>query len=176
MSWILEKIGKALDEEPFILSHHPLCERYEKHVVEIHGRKVCMGCLFTYSSAAITLLLINIFHFTGIYDYSDLFWMGILFFGLAMIRKLFLDDDKLSKNIHILFRSLLGISLGFEIGAIQYSEGSTRWILIVLVVSVMIVYNVLNTFKTRKICKTCPQYSVFPNCDGFPYKKKKDGA
>ncbi len=169
---IWKVLKKKIDEEPFLLSHHPLCKRFEKHVVTIKGYKVCMGCLFTYPSAFATLIAINIL-FLKLKNIKcwTLFWMGVIFFGIAMIRKLFLSDDTLSKKIHIAFRIILGISFGFELAAIQFSYGASRIIIIGIVISVATTYNIANTFKNRKICKTCPQYYKFPNCDGF---KKRD--
>jgi len=170
---IKQRLKRAIDEDPFILSHHPLCKRYEKHVVTVRGYKVCMGCLFTYSSALFTILLINIAWLFFSFTYLELFYLGVVFFGIALIRKFFLDDEKLSKKVHILFRMVLGLSLGFEITAIQFASGNSRIYLLIIVIAVMIIYNVFNAKKTRNICKSCEQYKDFPYCDGFPWLKKK---
>jgi len=165
---LIKRIKEEIDKEPFLLSHHPRCEKYESHVVEIKGYKVCMGCLFTYPSALITILIANLLYFTNLYDFRILFYLGLAFFGIALIRKFFLNDRNLSKKVHILFRIILGVSLGFEISAIEYASGTARLFLIVFVAAVIITYNVLNGIKTREICKTCEQYHLFPNCDGRP--------
>jgi len=165
---LIRKIKEEIDKEPFLLSHHPLCEKYESHLVEIRGYKVCMGCLFTYPSALATILIVNLLYSVSSYGFELLFYLGLIFFGIALIRKLFLDDNSLSKQIHILFRVVLGISLGFEISAIEYAEGESRLFLIVFVASFIVIYNIANGIHTRKTCKTCEQYPLFPNCDGWP--------
>ncbi|MCG7844759.1 MAG: zinc-ribbon domain-containing protein [Methanomassiliicoccales archaeon] len=41
-----------LRNEPILLAHHPLCGRFDDHLLTIRGRKVCRSCGTAYEPGA----------------------------------------------------------------------------------------------------------------------------
>ena len=37
--------------KPYLISHHPNCDKYEEHVFKIRGKKFCIGCFIGYPTA-----------------------------------------------------------------------------------------------------------------------------
>ncbi|MEJ2280003.1 MAG: hypothetical protein P8Y70_19990, partial [Candidatus Lokiarchaeota archaeon] len=44
--------------KPIILSHHPKCENFKDHTLNIGSRKFCIGCFVGYPSAIIGFLFL----------------------------------------------------------------------------------------------------------------------
>jgi len=162
------RIKKAIQKEPFILSHHPSCEKYSHHMVDLRGYKLCMGCFFTYPAAIITLLIAYLTPLNGYLDHIQFFGLAIIFLMLNVVRKLILRD-RMSKKLHIIFRNFLGICLGLVIMGLLVIPDTDpmRWYYLILVISVAVIYNLANGIKTMRTCKACEDYPDFPKCQGL---------
>lgn len=161
------KIRRAIREDPIILAHHPFCDNFAGHTIQLRGYSVCLGCLFTYPSAAVTIAVVLAFGYLGLpFTNIQLFGAGVVLFVVALLRKA-LDIGRENQRLHIIFRVVLGVSLGLVLSAIIVSpDGTSRLVLLAVVVGVAIVYNVWNGRRSMGICRSCEQYPEFPNCDG----------
>lgn len=166
---------KAVQKEPFILSHHPSCEKFSHHMVDFRGYKLCMGCFFTYPAAILTIIILYLPPFRDLFDHTQLFGLAIVFLSLNVARKLILKD-RISKNLHILFRNFLGICLGLVVmGLLAVPETDPlRWYYLIFVISVAVVYNLANGIKTMRTCKACEEYPNFPKCQGLTWNDPED--
>jgi hypothetical protein len=57
---LARRMLSSIDRDPIILSHHPLCGKFEGHFFHIRGRRVCIGCATVYPTAILTALLLSI--------------------------------------------------------------------------------------------------------------------
>jgi len=161
------KIKRAIRDDPIILAHHPFCDNFAGHTIQLRGNSVCLGCLFTYPSAVVTIVVIIALGYLGVsFSYIQLFGAGVVLFLVALLRKA-LDIGRENQRLHIIFRMVLGVSLGLVLSSIIVSpDWTSRIVLIVIIVGVAIIYNVINGRRTMGICRSCEQYSEFPFCAG----------
>jgi len=152
--------------EPFLLAHHPSCKNFEHHTIEFRGRKLCMGCFITYPSVALTLVFLYILNGLYALDHYFLLALALVLFGINLIRKMIFKDN-FRKGIHVIFRAELGIMLALALMSIVLANGNERILIGVFAITVAIVYNLYNGWRNLRTCKTCPQYIVFPKCDGL---------
>lgn len=163
----IKRVKMAIAEDPIILSHHPFCEAFAGHTVQVRGHAVCLGCLFTYPAAAATLAILLLLGYLGhAPTHQGAFATGVVLFSIALTRKL-LDRGQHGQRMHMASRMVLGASLGLVVASVIYApDWTVRATLIVVIVGVAVAYNVLNGRRTMRICKECSQYGDFPQCDG----------
>jgi len=153
--------SNKLDEEPILISHHPLCGRFNDHMIDLAGRKVCLGCLFVYPSMVVTLIFIAILtHFYTI-NYIISLEFAIITFLINLLR---IKQIK-NKIFSILLRIDLGISLGLAIYTIWVAPvWIPKLVVIYFVVQVASVYIFYRGLKALKTCENCDQHDKFPEC------------
>lgn len=149
---------------PLILSHHPLCCSFEKHVVEIGGRKYCKGCLLTYPTMAATLLG-GLFApvFQG-FAYTDFLVLALITLLISLFRLIPSESNYLS----IALRMNLGLSLGFGWLSILLAPGILHAVIILSFFAS--IHGIIVFFKWKKFfepCRECEHYSNLPVCPGF---------
>lgn len=164
----VSRLRRAIDEDPIILAHHPFCDRFSGHTVVLRGYHVCLGCLFTYPMAAVTLVLLLSAEGAGLPHpgSTHLFLAGVLVFGASLARKL-VDGSSLGLRMHVAFRMALGASLALVLAAIiEAPDWTTRAVMIASVLTVAAVYNFTNGRRTLRTCASCEQHASFPRCEG----------
>ncbi len=161
------KIKRAIRDDPIILAHHPFCDNFAGHTIQLRGYSVCLGCLFTYPAAVVTIVVIIAIGYLGLsFSNIQLFGAGVVLFLVAILRKA-LDIGRENQRLHIIFRMVLGVSLGLVLSSIIVSpDWTSRLVLIAIIVGVAITYNVINGRRTMGICRSCDQYPEFPHCAG----------
>ncbi|MFX0178072.1 MAG: hypothetical protein ACFE85_17780, partial [Candidatus Hodarchaeota archaeon] len=68
------------DIKPILLSHHPNCENFSKHVYHIKSYRLCIGCFTFYPVLIMTAVFITIFLELSITTLLWLFYLSFLFF------------------------------------------------------------------------------------------------
>ena len=144
-------------KEPIVLSHHPLCGRFDNHVFEIKGRKVCRGCITAYPVAIISLIIILIFR---PFSYDILFISSVVAFIINLGRFL------IKRNVatDIIFNSLLGISLAAVVTSALTAPPEMRTIIAAIAVFTFIAFNLFKGYRMFSTCRSCPHSSQFPDC------------
>ena len=74
--------------EPLLLAHHPTCEFYDHHVLEVYGQKLCMGCFVVYPVgfvSLVTLLLGSRALVDGAASLAGIFGISDLVIGLTIV-------------------------------------------------------------------------------------------
>lgn len=154
-------------KEPLVLSHHPLCDRFDEHVFHLGGRKVCRGCATAYPVAIIVLLGLLIFHPL---PYDALFILSVAAFvlnlGRFMVKRSIMTD--------ILFNSLLGLSLAAIIASTLTAPSGERTAIAALAVSVFIVFNLIKGYRMFSTCRRCPMSARFPDCTVGPTERENE--
>lgn len=151
------RILSKLDAEPILLSHHPMCGRFDDHTFNIKGRAVCIGCTTVYPSAAISLVTLLV---AGIDSFSVLFYVAIVSFLLNLYRLVL----KKKRAFSVFFNILLGISLASSVLCIIYSSGSLQIFILLFVLAVASVFVFLKGMQVFITCRRCPDFPNFPAC------------
>ena len=154
---------------PFILSHHPLCDKYSKgHYITVGKYSLCIGCTFTYPTIIILLLLNSAFNIMEIFLINPILIAIISIAFLAMYASGLFDKSIKAK---ILSKIYLGTIVTSIMLYVYYSITSSIVVRVYLTFLVLMVF--LNTFSTLRgvkilwICRSCEQWDRFPFCDGF---------
>ena len=153
---LARRILSKIDRDPIILSHHPLCGKFEDHVFMIRGRYVCIGCATVYPSAILAVLLLSIMHSTS---FEIAFPIALSAFALNLIR--FLSK---SHRLSILFNACLGASLGASLLSAIHAPENLQLAVVFVGLAVAFSFSFLKGHRVFATCKRCPSYREFPAC------------
>lgn len=153
--------------EPIVISHHPLCGRFDEHVFVLKGRRVCRGCITAYPVAIVSLLALLALRPL---PYDTLFIFSVAVFILNLGRFL----ARRSIVTDILFNSLLGISLAAIIMSALTAPSGERIVIAAIAVFVFIMFNLIKGYRMFSTCRRCPSSSQFPNCSIRPLELDHD--
>lgn len=153
--------------EPMVLSHHPLCGRFDDHVFVLRGRKVCRGCATAYPAAIVALLALMA---VRPLPYDGLFFLSVVAFILNLGR--FLVTRRIMTDV--LFNSLLGVSLAAVIASALTAPSGERTVIAAVAVFVFIAFNLLKGYRMFSTCRRCPSSPRFPDCSIRPLGPDND--
>jgi hypothetical protein len=89
---------------PILLSHHPNCRKFENHIADFNGKKVCLGCIIIYPTLIISLLTLILL---GILWIEIIGWY-LLPLGLVLFSIKFFNVQ--NKPLKVIVNILVGIS------------------------------------------------------------------
>lgn len=153
---LARRLLTKIDSDPIILSHHPLCGKFDDHVFKIGGRHVCIGCATVYPSAIITALLLSIANSSS---FAIAFPIALSSFALNMMR--FLSK---SHRLSILFNTSLGVSLGASLLSAIHAPENLQLAVVLGGLAVAFSFSFLKGYRVFATCKSCPRYREFPSC------------
>ena len=157
---LIDRVVSRIDRDPIILSHHPLCGKFEDHFFRVRGRRVCIGCATVYPSALATLLLVAVLHPI---PFVLVLSTAVFFFVLNLSRFVFR-----SHRISVLFNVSLGISLGCAILSVAYAPGALQLPVLLAWLAVGVAFSLVKGKKVFAECKSCERYQEFPHCSEPP--------
>lgn len=153
---MISRVRSAVDRDPIILSHHPLCGRFDDHVFKVGGRHVCIGCATVYPSAIVVASLLLVL---GQTSFSALFPLALGLFAVNLVR--FLAKDH---RLSVLFNACLGASLAAAILSVFSAPDDLRLMVVIFVLAVASVFHLLKGRLVFVTCRRCPRYAEFPRC------------
>jgi hypothetical protein len=163
---LTKRISARIDRDPIILSHHPLCGRFEDHMFKVRGRYVCVGCVTVYPSAVATaaaLVLVDL----------GSFWITVTIalslFAINLLR--FMVKDK---RLRVLFNIVLGASVGAALFSAVYSPDDLRLVVVGAGLSMAVAFSYLKGRRVFTTCRSCDRHNEWPSC-GFPSQVKAEG-
>lgn len=163
----LGEIGRFLRKlQPMLLSHHPDCDNFKEHTVNIHGLRLCRGCSIIYPSVLVSLGLlyaINLFQ-PLFFDY--LFFIGLVLIG-PKITSIFLHINK--KPVEIGVNILVGTGISICIFSI-FSFPFPFLINLFIFLGFLMTVSSANSIRVKSIMKTCSSCGYHRNwniCPGF---------
>ena len=169
---IVEKLG---EEDPLLLAHHPTCEYYSHHVIDVYGQKVCMGCFIVYPVAFFSLVSLLLLRLTVLStEISAVPTLLLYLFGFALILPKVIGKiapGTRTKNTRIVTKALLATGLAF-ISLPFFFRPTDRVQTVVLFLGFLIPYVVYKGLTATDDCEGCPEAEDFPNCSGLSF----DGA
>ena len=172
------KIFKDPVKKGLLLSHHPPCEMYDDHVIQIRKIKLCIGCFVGGFSAIIGFILGRILLGQRLLEKEILLYLGIGFISTQLLSLTRITDQK---TIKILQKICIGLGFAFILMALYYYLPFSPFINVLICIGgFMVVNSPLQLFHTRnniKICNQCAMKWDQENCPmdycyaDFPQKK-----
>jgi len=153
---VTRRILSTIDSDPIILSHHPLCGKFDDHVFKIKGRYVCIGCATVYPSAILTVLFLWIMNLSS---FAIAFPIAMASFALNMVR--FLSRDH---RLSVLFNAILGVSLGASLLSAINAPDNLRLSVVLVGLAVAFIFSFVKGYRVLATCKSCQRYQEFPSC------------
>ncbi len=153
---ILRRIVSSIDKDPIILSHHPLCGRFDDHVFQIGGHYVCIGCTTVYPSALATGIFLVL---SDLNSFALTILLALSSFGVNLLR-FKIKNHRLS----ILLNASLGISLGASFFSAAYAPEDLRPFVILAGLAVVVLFSYVKGHRVFVTCKACERYPEFPSC------------
>lgn len=161
--------NQILRFKPILLSHHPICGKFEEHTFHLFGRDFCIGCFIGFPSGIIMLILGYVLDI-----FSSLSSISLWIIGLILLSSYLLSIFGLTKykKIKIASKIFIGGGGAFFIAAIfSYPMMFIiKFILSIILVQVItIVLNLKRWLEIRETCKQCEYKSDWENCPGMNF-------
>ncbi|HNU36430.1 MAG TPA: hypothetical protein PKJ15_07510 [Methanomassiliicoccales archaeon] len=150
-----------LRNEPILLAHHPLCGRFDDHLLTVRGRKICRGCVTVYPTFLVMLVLLSLSGPT----FEAAFLASLLLFSFQLMR--FVASGRWTA---ILFNVVLGSSLAMVIYSAIVCPPELRIYVYPFIITVIVVFEYLKGRRMLDRCKECPSYASYPLCARGPGK------
>ncbi len=171
MRIILKKIKRIKlffsDIKPILLSHHPKCDHFYKHVYHIGGKWFCIGC-FTYYPTIIITIIISLLIFNFDSNTITILFSSSFIFALPV----FLNVFNLTKSKFLKITSK--ISLGIGTGLLIISTFEMDFLPLILKILVLVQVNFMagaigyiRTNEIIKECQACEYKKDWKNCPGM---------
>ena len=144
-------------------SHHPVCDRYNDHLLSIGEIRLCLGCTCLYVGIFLGLLLLVVLG--GIMTDFTMTWL----FSLALFIPTLVQVKYQKKSYKIIARTLLGISIVLMFYSILFMIpwNPVGIIFKLIFISLFyLVYSYTNRYRRENIddpCRECPS-GVYPFC------------
>jgi len=152
---------------PFLLSHHPECEKFKGHTLNIGRYKLCIGCFIGYPAAFIAILVTPFLNLHNLVPSQILLILGLIFLATFVLSPLNLTKIK---SIKIIQKILIGIGAALLFWGIMTSPNprSTNKIVSLLVIMILIsLLNVYHVYGLYHICYKCDTPFDWGKCLGF---------
>jgi hypothetical protein len=165
-------ITKYGEEDPLLLAHHPTCEYYSHHVVEIYGQKVCMGCFIVYPIGFLSLASLVLSRSTfldaeiGTIPTLSFYVLGFALISPKVVAKV--APGRRAKNTRILTKAVLAVGLAF-VAFPFFFRPAERVVTVALFLGFLIPYVAYKGLTATDDCEGCPEVDEFPNCSGLSF-------
>ncbi|MDD1772609.1 MAG: hypothetical protein LUQ09_06775 [Methanomassiliicoccales archaeon] len=149
------KFVDELRNEPILLAHHPLCGKFDDHMLNIKARKVCRGCVTVYPTAILVLILFLLVR----PGFEPSFIMALVLFGIQLIR--FVSSGH---KTAITFNMVLGSCLAITVFSVITCPSDLRIFLYPFIIVVAVIFIYLKSRRMFSRCHNCSNYGSFPEC------------
>ncbi|MHA1856073.1 MAG: hypothetical protein ACTSWX_05320 [Promethearchaeota archaeon] len=150
---------------PMILSHHPPCDTYKNHTINIGRVKLCIGCFVGYPSAILSIFTVYFLFKNKPFNLVPVLLIGILF-SFAQLLSLTPLTEK--KPIKMLQKFLIGTGSGFIIIFLYISlqiPEILKLVVIFIFVSIFIIpIGYLHYRTSVKTCENCKIKDIPGKC------------
>ncbi len=134
--------------KPLLLSHHPNCDRFQNHVINIKGHRICFGCLIIYPTLILSIITI----FISKNQVNNLFEWHFIIIGAALVSLKIIDLEKKSYKLIINLFTGIGVALAiFSIFELPFD----LWINVIILILFILFTGFLAGYKFDKKMKVC---------------------
>ena len=150
--------------KPLLIAHHPICSRFESHLIYIKNHPICLGCITVYPTFVISLL---IFHYLSLQVTLIPIW-HLIPLGI-MLTSLKIFDFKI-KSIKIIINILIGMGLSILVLGILGLPFTIYFNIIILLI-ILLLSGLVTGYKMDKnlrVCTTdCEYQRDWSRCPGL---------
>jgi hypothetical protein len=169
----IRRVVRSVGErDPLLLAHHPSCEYYAHHTVELYGQRVCMGCVVVYPVGFCSLFALAIGRLLvpGLPVYElDTVALYALGFGLVLPMVLAKAwPGTRSGRARVAGKALLAVGLAFVALPFLFRP-TARLTTAVLFVGFLAPYVGYKALTATDDCEGCPEADDFPRCSGMSF-------
>lgn len=162
---------------PFNWSHHPDCESFRHHCVQLRGRRLCIGCFIGFPVTIATFIALVIASSLGI----QLDLQEVLLLGLGIeVSALLIKTLHFSKRV--LARVAMKIVQAVGLAFIFFSPLTLQAPILFKLFIVFMLWSLFNTlmgavriYETGKTCTACEHNGSWSKCPGFKNLVKQLG-
>jgi hypothetical protein len=170
----IKKIG---NKNPLLLAHHPTCDYYSHHVINIYGIKLCMGCFIVYPVGFLSLMFLSSIRLTILstemiaVSTLSLYISGFTLIFPKVLMKIVPGRRK--RMTRVLTKALLAIGLAFVSYPMVFRP-TQRLNTMILFVGFLVPYVGYKALTATDDCQGCPQADDFPNCSGMSFNDNNE--
>jgi hypothetical protein len=150
---------------PMLISHHPPCDTFKNHTINIGKLKLCIGCFIGYPSAILTIIITIILYNRNSFNLIPVLILGII---LSLTQLLSLTSITEVKSIKIIQKFLIGAGSGFIIIFLYLTIKLPVFFKVVIIfgcVSILIIpIGILHYRVSSKTCKMCKLKEIPGKC------------
>lgn len=144
---------------PFHFAHHPLCSDYRQEVFHIGSWFICRGCIWTYSSALITLLVTSLI---DPFSNFSLFEVFLIVLGVISPAWIGLVHSFHSRMIKDVIRISLGVGWGIALAELWLVKlWIDKIIIFLFIIMFLVVFQRMKRLQSSKnemkLCKDCSE-------------------
>ena len=152
---------------PLLLSHHPECDKFNNHTINIGKLRFCIGCFIGYPTAILGIFLIDILNISNIIP-TDYF----LIISIFLISTFFMSPLHLTrvKFVKIIQKFLIGLGSSFLFWWIWSLPNPPLTNYFIFIYTFSIILGVLNFYHVWGFlskCYKCDTPFSWGKCDGF---------
>ena len=154
--------------KPFLLSHHPDCDKFAiNHTINVGKYRFCIGCFVGYPTAIIVILA---FYFLNLVNLLDSLFLLVI--ALILLATFFLSPLNFTKikTIKIIQKFLIGlgsVSLFWYIWSLPNSFIVNFLYFSLIFGTLFTLLNIYHGYGFYKVCKKCEHSMNWNNCPGF---------
>ena len=152
---------------PLLLSHHPECDKFDNHTINIGKLRFCIGCFIGYPTAIIGIILIDLLNFSNIIPTDYFLIISIIFISTFFMSPLHLTRVKLVKIIQ---KFLIGLGASFLFWWIWSLPNPQLTNYFIFIYTFSIILGVLNFYHILGFLGTCYKCDTpfsWGKCSGF---------
>ena len=150
---------------PMILSHHPPCETYKNHTINIGRLKLCIGCTIGYTSAILSIILTKILYDRNSFNLIPILIIGII---LSLAQLLSLTSITEVKSIKIIQKFLIGTGSGLIIIFLYLTINLPeifKLIVVFICISILVIpIGILHYRTSSGTCEKCEIKNIPGKC------------
>ncbi|MHA2225011.1 MAG: hypothetical protein ACXAC8_07390 [Candidatus Hodarchaeales archaeon] len=148
---------------PYILAHHPLCDKYKQEVFLFWKLNFCRGCTLLFSTTIVFSLFLIIFNPLNIFTLVEVFFIVI---GVTSPTWIGLIHSFQNRRIKDLLRILLGVGWSIAIAEIWLQPmWIDKFLIFILMIGFWYVF-----FQLRRLQTSIGQNTLCSSCDEFSDK------
>lgn len=153
---------------PLLLSHHPECEKFNNHTINI-GKKIrlCIGCFIGYPIAILGMVLLPLFNITSLIPVDFFLPISIVLLATFILSPLKLTENK---TVKIIQKALIGIGSSFLFWYIMTRPNPRIVNILTFYFSFGVILSVLNIYHVLGFilkCYKCETPFLWGSCGGL---------
>jgi len=152
---------------PLLLSHHPECDKFNNHTINIGKLRFCIGCFIGYPTAILGIFLIDILNISNIIPTDYFLIISIFLISTFFMSPLHLTRVKLVKIIQ---KFLIGLGSSFLFWWIWSLPNPPLTNYFIFIYTFSIILGVLNFYHVWGFlskCYKCDTPFSWGKCNGF---------